>query len=361
MATSKITLQYICSGDGILRAMTFGGLDESTIKAFDEFEINLGYLRSKIGEMLGCLRSTATSAAAGTRNGGYRDKVREIGRDLYRELVPAFCRHKLQEYRGQDLLLAIDGNISWIPWELLHDGSGFLCRVYNMGRTISVPADSAGVRKRSLRLPVRHMIIADPEGTLPAASREGIATRDLLLGLGRSVVPVLLSGRVGETGFLDGLRGSEVLHFAGHLDGEGEEARVRLNDGSCSAGQIAKFSGRVHFPPLVFLNGCRSSVEAAPLEIEAGQHRAFGMARCFLFCGVRHFIGTLWDLADSTAAAAGTSFFHGLYTGLSVGAALKDTRLRLASGEGEHSMEWAGYVLYGDPSFRIPGIDPDSK
>ncbi len=336
--------------------MTFGGLDESTVKAFEEFEVNIGYLRSKIGEMLGCLRSAAASAGGGARSNGTRDRVREIGQDLYQELVPAFCRHKLGEYRGHDLLLAIDGNISWIPWELLHDGSGFLCRVFNMGRSISVPAESTGVRKRSLSIPVRHLIIADPEGSLPAASREGKATLDTLLEIGKSVVPVLLSGHVGETGFFDGLRGASVLHYAGHLDGEGDDARIRLNGGGCSAGQIAKSSGRFNFPPLVFLNGCRTSVEAAPLTIEAGQHRAYGMARSFLLCGVRHFIGTLWDLTDSAAAAAGTTFFRKLYSGLSVGAALKETRLQLASGEGEQTMEWAGYVLYGDPSFKIPEI-----
>ncbi len=119
----------------------------------------------------------------------------------------------------------------------------------------------------------------------------------------------------------------------------------------CSARQIEKFRGRFPFPALVFLNGCCSSAFEGPLLIETAQERTFGMASSFLICGVRHFIGTLWDVPDSAASAAGVGFFEAFYSGSSVGEALREARSALAEERGEHSMDWAGYVLYGDPSF----------
>jgi CHAT domain-containing protein len=355
---AKITVQYICNGDNSLRATTFGGrsLAESTIKFFEQFEVNPGYLRTKVNEILGSLRTAAGSRSPGGEKGREMDRIRSLGQDLYRELVPASFRAKLFDTAGGDLLLAMDSSLTWIPWELLHDGTEFLCRQFNMGRIVSVPGNGERVRKTTLALPVRHFAVADPEGNLPAAAAEGRETLDLLLCFGDRALPTLLSGRVGETGFIDGLRRADVFHFAGHLDGEGDEARILLSGGACTAAQVRKLSGRFSFPALVFMNGCRSST-VDELRLESGQSRAFGLASTFLFCGVRHYIGTLWDVRDSAAAAAGSAFFRSFYSGRSVGAAVKEARIALAREFGEASMVWSGFVLYGDPSFTIPGVN----
>jgi hypothetical protein len=377
--TNKFTLQYICRVDEVLRATTFGGqsLAESTIKYFEEFEVNTRYLKSKVSELLGSLRSAAgapdPSEQAGDPSeqagdpagqagdpagqaGDPLDRISELGRDLYRELVPSSLRAKLSTAVGGNLLLAIDSSLAWIPWELLHDGTNFFCRHYNMGRIVTVPVAGRSIERRELAPPVRHLVITDPEGDLPAAAEEGVSTRDLLLELGDRVRPTLLSGRVGGTGFIDGLRKTDVFHFAGHLEGEEDETLIRLSGGGCTPGQIRKLAGRFPFPALVFLNGCRSSSLDAPLRIEAGQRRAFGLASTFLECGVGHFVGTLWDVRDDLASSAGVLFFRSLYSGKSVGAALKETRGRLADEFGQVSMGWACLVLYGDPTFTIPGL-----
>jgi len=354
----KITLQYICSGANVLRASTFGGPApmETAVKYYEQFEVNQRSLETKVKELLGCLRAAASATSPREGNGRERNRIAALGEDLYRELVPASFRAKLDSVVDGDLTLSIDSELAWLPWELLHDGSDFFCRRYNMGRLVGLPVSVAHIEKRQLSIPLRHTVITDPEGNLPAAAAEGTATRDLLLQYGKRITPTLLSGRVSVAGFMDSLGQADILHFAGHVDGVGDDARIRLSDDFCSVQQIVKCSGRFVFPGLVFVNGCRSSSQGAPLLMEAGQHHALGLATTFLVCGVQHFVGTLWDIRDSVARTAGVSFFRSLYGRNPVGAALRDVRQVLAEDFGENSMVWGGYVLYGDPSFSIEGL-----
>lgn len=358
----KITLQYICSGKNVLRASTFGGPSpmETAVKYYEQFEVNQKFLETKVEEILGCLHAAARGAGCEKNDGREKNRIAAAGEDLFRELVPASFRAKLDSVVDGDLILSIDSDLAWIPWELLHDGNDFFCRRYNMGRLVGLPVSVAHVEKRQLSAPLRHVAITDPEGNLPGAAGEGVATRDMLFAHAGRVTPVLLSGRVSAAGFMDGLRRADILHVAGHVEGTGDDARLRLSDGFCSVRQIAKCGGRFVFPGLVLVNGCRSSSQEAPLLMEAGQRRALGLATTFLVCGVQHFVGTLWDVRDSVARTAGVAFFRSLYGGRPVGAALREARRTLAEEFGENSMGWGGYVLYGDPSFAVDGFGPSS-
>ena len=76
---------------------------------------------------------------------------------------------KVNEDTGADLVVAMDERLVGLPWELLHDGKGFFCRRYRMGRVVSTPPSSRKKEKRKLASPVSLLSVADPEGNLPAA------------------------------------------------------------------------------------------------------------------------------------------------------------------------------------------------
>jgi len=351
----KITLHVISPENDLLRVTTFGAqaLAESTIKTYEEFQINRAYLKSKTSEILGLLRR---AAAGGYSSGDTRflDQMKELGGDLYRELIPASLRAKLDEAAGGGLCLSIEGNMVNIPWELLYDGIGFFCRRYHLGRIVSIPPSARKAQKKQISNPVTFLSVSDPEGNLPGAFREGLGVRDLVLDLDVSAVPVFLAKHVKVSDLLEGLRRCDVLHFAGHVEGEGKETSLCLADGRCSAARIEQFAGRHPFPLLVMLNGCSSSRSSSKsFSLEEGHARAFDLASSFLLSGARHFVGTLWDVRDVVAAQAGVAFFRGLLSGMSVGAALWNVREELAGTFGEPSMLWAGYLLYGDPGVTI--------
>lgn len=357
MDQKKLTLHFICPGRDVLRVTTFGAqsLAESTIKTYEEFPINWEYLKEKTSEMLGLLRR---AAGGGYSSGTSRilESIKELGVVLYKDLIPPSLRGKLDDAAGGDLLLSLDGNLLSLPWELFHDGRGFFCRRYSMGRIINIPPSARRPEKKRPMHPVKLLTVADPDGDLPGAFGEGLRIRDMMLDLEDRVEPVLLANRVKIASLLDGLRRCDVLHFAGHVDTDEEGTHLRLFDGRCSAARIKEFAGRHPFPCLVFVNACRSSYsDGKSFSINEGHERAFDLASSFLLSGARIFLGTLWDVRDAAANQAGCAFFRFLFSGMTVGAALAGMRDELINAFGESSMIWAGHVLYGDPGFRIGG------
>ncbi|MFH2002145.1 MAG: CHAT domain-containing protein [Planctomycetota bacterium] len=299
------------------------------------------------------------SANQGRASGDLKthERLQALGEDLFQELIPVSLRESLEEAAGGDLHLYMDESLVHIPWELLHDGQGFFCRRFTMGRFVHTPGLSRRVIKRQLKVPLRFLSIADPEGNLPGAFHEGRTINDLILEMDEIAEPVLLTHHVSYGDFLDNLKRSDVLHFAGHVEKGTNGSRIQFSDAACTAEQIGRMAGCFAFPSLVFLNGCRSSVpEETHWSLEEGQARTFDFASRFLLAGSRHFIGTLWDVHDAVAAQAGTAFFRAFFKGFPVGAALVAAREQLIATFGELSMVWAGYVLYGNPGFRLEGL-----
>ena len=81
--------------------------------------------------------------------------------------------------------------------------------------------------------------------------------------------------------------------------------------------------GRVDFPGLVFLNGCGSAADTVHLTARGDPFGGVsGLASAFLLSGVRHVVGTLWDVRDEVARHFATSFYQELGRGCSIGAAM---------------------------------------
>ncbi|MBU0755231.1 MAG: CHAT domain-containing protein [Planctomycetes bacterium] len=354
--SKQISLQYIFAEEDALRVTSFGPLAETTIKTFETLPINRSYLKSKTSEIMGLLRRTAAqgSAADDVQN---LERMKALGQDLYRELIPESLKDKLDAVAGGDLLIYMDQRLVQLPWELLFDGQAFFCRRYCLGRFVNTPPSNKRIKKRRPQCPVKFLSISDPEGNLPAAQAESLQIKNRMLPLGGVTESIFLTHKVSKADFFENLARSDILHFAGHVTGERASAQIRFHDGALSCSQIERMAGRYPFPSLVFLNGCRSSVmsEGGPSP-DAGQTRAYDLASSFLFCGTRHFIGPLWEIHDAVAALAGTVFFETILSGNSVGSALGAAREQLLGTFGELSMVWAGYVLYGDPGFRIQGL-----
>lgn len=339
-----------------MRVTSFGPLAETTVKTFETFPVNWSHLLSRTSEVMGLLRQSALQGGGGEEV-RLLERMKSLGFDLYRELVPPAFTEKLEGAAGGDLLIYMDQRLARLPWELLYDGKAFFCRRYRLGRFVNRPPSSRPVKKRRPRCPVNFLSIADPEGNLPAAREESRQIQRRMLPFCGGAAPIFLSHKVRKTDFLDNLARSDLLHFAGHVEGEGDAACIRFHDGILDCARIETLAGRYDFPALVFLNGCRASVmsKKGPSPDE-GQARAFDLASSFLYCGTRHFIGPLWEVQDAVAALAGSVFFERLFSGDSVGAALGEVREQLLGSFGELSMVWAGYVLYGDPGFRIQGL-----
>jgi CHAT domain-containing protein len=76
--------------------------------------------------------------------------------------------------------------------------------------------------------------------------------------------------------------------------------------------------------------------------------RAVGPAEAFLRSGVTAFLGTYWPVGDYSARTFSSTFYQSITRGESVGAALTQARKQI-----DNTIDWANYIYYGSPEFRL--------
>jgi CHAT domain-containing protein len=270
--------------------------------------------------------------------------LRTLGEELARAILPAETRADLAELDGQPLLLEIDEALVAVPWELLFDGRKFLCRRFDLGRTVVMHGPRRAAPARRMSRPAQMLIVcSDPRGDLAAVADEGQAIVDAL-DAHRGVSVRMASGK-GVEFVRKAMKDYDFLHFAGHAEhdsGDPAASAWLLADGKLTARAIAELSGGRSMPFLVFANGCASAHAG-------GAESVFGLANAFLTSGVRYYIGTQWEIVDAQSRVFATSFYTELGRGRSIGAAARRAREAVIVAEGEGGLGWAGYVVYGDP------------
>jgi hypothetical protein len=112
-------------------------------------------------------------------------------------------------------------------------------------------------------------------------------------------------------------------------------------------------------PLLVFSNACQSSMEETWRADDPG--RVFGLANAFLLSGVKYYIGTQWEVVDAQSQAFARAFYTELGRGRTIGSAVRRARESVIVAEGEGGLGWAGYVLYGDPSYAPLAVEDSAR
>ena len=72
--------------------------------------------------------------------------------------------------------------------------------------------------------------------------------------------------------------------------------------------------------------------------------------RSFLSGGVANYLGTHWPVEDTAALAFSRALYDALTTGAALGDAVLGARRTVATAR---SIDWADYVHYGSPDFRL--------
>jgi CHAT domain-containing protein len=116
-------------------------------------------------------------------------------------------------------------------------------------------------------------------------------------------------------------------------------------------------------PALMFFNACESGrLRGQPKRLRSqgdrdkGEGTAarletnVGFGEALLRAGVGNYIGTYWPVGDAPAKAFGATFYQYIVSGKSLGTAMGQGRKQV---EGLESVDWADYILYGDPDFVV--------
>lgn len=281
---------------------------------------------------------------------GSRTLLRRAGEILFDRLLPAPIKAALRRVEGGELALVLDEAMAFVPWELLHTGREFLGLALALGRTVRSEAARLGDARPEPVGPWRMLIVCDPRGDLISSYFEGLTLRDELQALpGERVTVDLRASEVSLDDVRASLREYDIVHYAGHVEAQGGSGRGWwLRDGVLEPGGLLELAGGRPFPRLVFSNACRS----ARLDEGDAVVRSESLAHGFLRSGVRHYVGTLWDVPDEPASLFALSFWAALGApaeASSIGEAMRRARAAVAARYGAESVYWAAWVLYGDP------------
>ncbi len=284
------------------------------------------------------------------------NNLKKNGHLLWDQLLSHQIKQKLKQVQTQNLILFIDEELIHIPWEILYDGTDFLCLKFNLGRVVRTRDSSVPLPQyRSIASIPKMLILANPTSDLKSAYLEGVFIKDQLDRRRKQINVDFKSTNIDTLYVKKNLRDYDIIHFAGHCeyDAEPKNSGWVLCDGRFSCRDIQAMSEALNLPTLVFSNACYSAkVDKDSFDADC-QGKTYSLASAFLFSGVRHYIGSIRKIEDPISLKFAKEFYANLISGKSVGECVRLSRLNLIKEYGRLSLSWASYLLYGDPNFTL--------
>jgi tetratricopeptide (TPR) repeat protein len=261
---------------------------------------------------------------------------------LWDHLLSRNIKDALLKSSFRDLSVVLDEQLMFIPWELLYDGSNFLCLKFNLGRMIRTQKEELGqANYRGHSASLKMLVLANPTNDLKSAYHEGINIRNQFGNKNNEICVDFKSTHIDSLYVKKNMRDYDIVHFAGHCEYDQKDAKQSgwvLEDGRFTVRDITTLAESMPMPSLIFSNACYSS---------------YNMACAFILSGVRHYIGTIRRMEDNYSFDFAREFYARLIDGYSVGEAIHRARTKIIHDKGILALSWASYILYGDNNFIL--------
>jgi CHAT domain-containing protein/tetratricopeptide (TPR) repeat protein len=282
-------------------------------------------------------------------------ELKKNARLFYDFLLTKQVKNKLSSLDSVNLVLSLDERLINIPWELLFDGNNFLCLKFNLGRSIRTQNIPTQSKYRSIPAKPRMLILANPTGDLRSAYQEGLYIKNRLTRK-RNISIDFKAQDIDSNYVRKNIRDYDIIHFAGHCEyysRSTEESGWIFSDGRVSVKDFLTLGESSSLPSIIFTNACQSACITDNLMDEQAQSKVYGLAQALIFAGVRHYLGSFWRIEDDFSREFADEFYNQIISAQSIGQAVRLARLELLRQHGISAIAWAGYVLYGDPSFVL--------
>jgi CHAT domain/FHA domain len=269
------------------------------------------------------------------------DWLKGQGIALWNSFIPQALQREFWQRRDKISRMTIVSQGDPVPWELLYPfapggwDAGFLIDQFPVARRRYGPPPPG-----RLELGAADLVLSG-DGWPAAASAEIAALDGLLRGCG------LTAHRIGDLpsllqAFQRGNLG--LLHFSCHnafARGAPNTCKILLQNQPFEPVFLEQHAGRFT-APLVFLNACRTDGQA-PLYTTVE-----GWAASFLRAGAGAFIGSLWEVADTSASTYAQEFYRAAIGGATLGESARRARDAIRDNPGDPT--WLAYTFYGDPA-----------
>lgn len=290
------------------------------------------------------------------------------GRRLYNWLDGSdrWLQPLLDKYRREGIVLAIatSEKLAHLPWEVLHDGNGFLVQRVPAIVPVRWVSDST-VKKLTIdgeaenrALQVLFMATS-PLNVEPVLDFEGEEAR-ILEATKRQPLALTVeeSGCLSELGYLVDGYGKDyfdVLHLTGHATFQDGQPRFITETATgeafyASAGDIAQ-ELQFQLPKLIFLSGCRTG--------QAGNSGSVpSMAEELLKSGAKAVLGWGQKVLDADATAAAAALYEELSAGKQIAEAVACTYQALIK---NNAWDWHLLRLYAAGNLPSSLVTPRGK
>jgi tetratricopeptide (TPR) repeat protein len=197
------------------------------------------------------------------------------------------------------------------------------------------------------------LLVAQPDDSLPGVRGEIKVIQRTLKELARATVTTLVSSEATPTSVVEGLRSSQLAHFACHgilETGKPFEASFKLHGGSRLT-LLDLVRSRLPDAEFAFLSCCHT----AEITEESIADEALHLTAAMQYCGFRSVVGTMWEMADTDGLDLAKSFYKSLFSSRETGVpyyersagALRDATQKLRDKRGITLERWVNFVHYG--------------
>jgi len=304
-------------------------------------ELRSGPLRRKQEEAIADLIASLNEQARDLTGYSAEETRRWLqgkGTELWNELIPKELENVFWRQRDNIKCMTILSAGDPMPWEVMYptndtgDDAGFLAEQFPVVRWMFGPTPTA-------LLHCSQPFFVMPEDAPPTAEDELAALRQIIGG-GQEVNELTPLLSVFDHADFD------MLHFACHNVFRSDSpttSYIQLGSKRFVPTFLSKYQGQFYRrSPLVFLNACRSGGMAANYTWLAG------WAKSFLTAGAGAFIGSLWEVRDTSASRFAEEFYRALFSGVPLGDAMKRARTAIQNEPSDPT--WLAYTLYGNPA-----------
>jgi hypothetical protein len=278
-----------------------------------------------------------------------RTKLETSGTALW-ELLPDEIRSRLIDQWDKFDRLNVYSDVDPVPWEMLYpfrkkphfDGGQFLVEKAQIcrWRNGSLPPGMIGLDRADF-------VVADP-AQLKQAGEEVLLIKQALAQWNAA----LAAGTISAANELHQLFRQDLLnllHVACHQSFESDNERIKIANTIIGPTEFNNY--QLTALPFIFMNACRSDSKV-PAYNKIG-----GWANTFLGIGAGAFIGTLWEVRDTTAQLFANTLYDELLQHRSTfGDALKRARAAVKQ-KAPGDPTWLAYTFYGDTEARF-GVGP---
>jgi CHAT domain-containing protein len=325
----------------------------------------LNNFRKDLSELFVAADARAGGPATAPVNQDIINKTKMYGVQLFDSVAPQNVQDELNP-KNLYLEVGIDEPLIELAWELLHDGTDFLCLKHRVARFVNVAKEtppSGSPPDPWTEGPLSILIISVPIPLkrndrqfelLKSAQKETEAIVKIIESLGTAAtMKTLIGPKATFAAVWDAIRQGDryhIVHFSGHAYFDPKDpgnSSLMLFDDDMDAGQILTSFGR-RPPVLSFMNGCETAVTGGG---QGPQNRfdIFSLARAFLDTG-SYFIGNRWKINDDAAATFAEAFYRKLLVDQQpLGQVIRDARIECRAKMPADDFSWASYIYYGDP------------